>query len=130
LQSVGLEQQSALIILKNARRVAGIDVTERGDLFVVAADESRRKADTAGSRHDRLIYLQQQMRDGISVFDIWILIELRAALAKDILSGRRDMQSGLALAGDVHQDEQELGLGDMHDVKKIAAHARRFILRR
>src|SRR5438045_2368160 len=92
-QPIGLEQQSPLVVLKNAWSVSGIDVAQGSDLFVVTTDERGRETDSAGGGHDGLIHLEQKMGDGISVFDIRVLVKLRAALAEDILRGCGDVQS-------------------------------------
>src|SRR5437879_4134796 len=128
-QSAGCKRQNSFFILEHRRSVACIDIGKRIDGLIKTSEKSGSAYDSACSRHDGAVHLQQQPGDGFRVFKISTSEQALALRAEHVLSGCRDVQGSLPLSCDIEEHKQQFRFNS-EKVVEISADARSAIDRR
>jgi hypothetical protein len=116
------EDAGAVVVAKDGGLAAGVDVGEETEVEVVTAEKGWCEERAAGSLVDGLVDLVGEDAKGIHHVDDFGGEELRDAETEDVLRGEGDGVGGVAGAGDVGEEEDDVracGYG----VEEVAAGA-------
>jgi hypothetical protein len=116
------EGSSAISVADDWRRAAGVDVGEQAEVQVVTTEKGGREARAARGFVDRLIDLVRDDTEGIHHVDNFFGEKFGDAKAEGILRGGCDGVGIIAFAGDVGEEEDEMGAGG-YCIEEVAASA-------
>ena len=105
------EDAGAVAVAKDGGLAAGVDVGEDAEREVVAAEEGGGEAGAAGGFVDGLVDLVREDPEGVHHVDDFGGEELGDAAAKGVLGGGGDGVGRVACAGDVGEEEDDVGSG-------------------
>ena len=107
--------------------MAGIEVTDCSQAFVIAAGECRTRAGASGSLQYAGVQPQAEIRHGFGFIDAFSGKEFGRGAAKNILRRCHDSLILWGRASNVEEHEQDARWADADEVAKIAEHTRRTI---
>ena len=116
------EDAGAVAVAKDGRLATGVDVGQEAEGKVVAAEKGRGEAGAPGGFVDGLIDLVRKSGKGVHHVDDFGSEELGDAMAKDVLRRGGDGMGLRAGAGDVGEEEDDVG-ADGYGVEEIATGA-------
>jgi len=116
------EDAGAVVVAKDSRLAASVDVGEETEVEVVTAEKGWCEERAAGSLVDGLVDLMGEGGEGVHHIDDFGGEELRDAATEDVLRGGGDGVGGVAGAGDVGEEEDDVGACG-YGVEEVAAGA-------
>ena len=118
----------ALLVFEQRRRVSGVDVEHRTQVFVVRADKRWGAAHAIGRLHHPAIQSDGEVGERVRFVQCRRTKQLAGAGVKSLLHGGGDIQSFVALAGDINQQKHQPPMQQLK-IEEIAAGARGSIQR-
>jgi hypothetical protein len=117
------EDAGALAIAKDGGLAAGVDVSEKAERKVEAAEESRGEAGAASGFVDGLVDLVRESSEGVHHVDDFVAEEFPDAAAKEVLRCGDDGVDLFANASDVGKEKDDVRAG-CYSVEEIATGTR------
>ena len=101
--------------------MAGVEVADGAQIFVVAAGKRRARADAALRRHDRAVEFQAEFGHGVGFIDVIGREQLRRPGAESLLGGGNNGAVFLQASCHIEQAKQHPVGRDPHEIMEIAS---------